>query len=63
MNLEVADMMHRGGGKAKRMCSLVVLFRHEAEDKFTHAQEVDHLGDAEQRCDDQGSTVRPLQES
>lgn len=51
------------GEKAKRMCSLVVFFRHEAEDKFPDAQEVDHLGDTEQRCDDQGSTIRPLQES
>lgn len=40
----------------------MVFFRQEAEDKFPHAQEVDHLGDAEQRGDDQGSTVGSLQE-
>lgn len=48
----------RGGGGA----FLVVFFRQEAEEEFTHAQEVDHLGNAEQRGDDQRSAVRPLQE-
>lgn len=51
-----------GGGKAVRRRFLVVFFRQEAEDIFPHTQEVDHLGDAEKRCDDQGSTVGPLQE-
>lgn len=55
----------RGRGKRQRggaFFSLVVFFRQEAEDEFAHAQEVDHLGDAEQRGDDQRSAVRPLQE-
>lgn len=54
-----------GEGRGKRQrggAFLVVFFRQEAEDEFTHAQEVDHLGDAEQRGDDQRSAVRPLQE-
>lgn len=54
-----------GEGEAKRQrggAFLVVFFGQEAEEEFTHAQEVDHLGDAEQRGDDQGSTVGPLQE-
>lgn len=49
-------------GKAERRCFLVVFFRQEAKDKFTHAQEVDNLGDTKQRCDDQGSTVGSLKE-
>lgn len=66
--MRVLGVMHCGrdwGGGAKRQrggAFLVVFFRQEAEDEFTHAQEVDHLGDAEQRGDDQGSTVGPLQE-
>lgn len=40
----------------------MVFLRQEAEDEFTHTQEVDHLGNAEQRGDDQRSAVRPLQE-
>lgn len=53
----------RGGGKRQRGgACLVVFFRQEAEDEFTHTQEVDHLGNAEQRGDDQRSAVRPLQE-
>lgn len=51
-----------GAGGAKRRCFLVVFFRQEAEDKFTHSQEVDHLGDAKKRCNDQGATVGSLQE-
>lgn len=49
-------------GKAERRCFSVVFFRQEAEDKFTYTQEVDHLGNAKQRCNDQGSTVGSLQE-
>lgn len=40
----------------------MVFFRQEAEDIFPHTQEVDHLGDAEKRGDDQSSAVGPLQE-
>lgn len=40
----------------------MVFFGQEAEDVFPYAQEVDHLGNAEKRRDDQGSTVGPLQE-
>lgn len=50
------------GGKGRRRRFLVVFLRQEAEDKFTHTQEVDHLGDAKERSDDQGSTVGSLQE-
>lgn len=50
------------GGKADRRCSLVAFFGQEAEDKFAHAKEVDHLCNAKKRCDDQGSTVGSLQE-
>lgn len=62
------DALWDGGrekGRGKRLrggAFLVVFFRQEAEDEFTHAEEVDHLGDAEQRGDDQRSAVRPLQE-
>lgn len=49
-------------GKAVRRRFSVVFFRQEAEDIFPYAQEVDHLGDAEKRCDDQGSAVGSLQE-
>lgn len=53
----------REGGKRQRGGAFLVVFlRQEAEDEFTHAQEVDHLGNAEQRGDDQRSAVRPLQE-
>lgn len=51
-----------GGKGSKEVCFLVVFFRQEAEDKFTHTQEVDHLGDAEQGRNDQGSTVGSFQE-
>lgn len=54
--------MHYGREKAERRCSLFVFFRQEAQDKFTHTQEVDHLGDTEQRSNNQGSTVGSLQE-
>lgn len=58
--------MHYGRGRGTKRqrggAFLVVFSRQEAEDEFTHAQEVDHLGDAEQGGDDQGSTVGPLQE-
>lgn len=50
------------GGKAEQRRVLVVFLGQEAEDIFAHAQEVDDLGDAEQRCDDQGATVGSLQE-
>lgn len=42
---------------------LVVLFGQKAQDVFAHAEEVDDLSDAEERRDDQSSTVRALQES
>ena len=62
MNPHAVGVMHCGREKAERRCFLVVFFRQQAEEKFTHTQEVDHLGDAKQRCDDQGSTVGSLQE-
>lgn len=62
MNPLVVGVMHYGRGKAERRSFLVVFFRQEAEDKFTHTKEVDHLGDAKQRRDDQSSTVGSLQE-
>lgn len=55
-----------GAGRGKKAerggAFLVVFLRQEAEEEFTHAQEVDHLGDAEEGGDDQRSAVRPLQE-
>lgn len=54
--------MHCGRGKAERTGFLVLFFSQEAENIFAHAQEVDHLGDPKQRCNDQSSTVGSLQE-
>lgn len=62
MSPHAVGVMHCGRGKAERRRFLVVFFRQEAEEKFTYTQEVDHLGNAKQRRDDQGSTVGPLQE-
>lgn len=63
MNPHTFGVMHYGRERQnRRRFFLVVFFRQEAEDEFTHAQEVHHLGDAKQRRDDQGSTVGSLQE-
>lgn len=50
------------GRKAEPRCPLFVFFRQEAEDIFAHPQEVDDLGNAEERRNDQGATVGSFQE-
>ena len=52
-----------GAGGGGRAWDLIVSFRQKAEDVFTYTQEIDHLGNAKKRCNDQGATVGPLQES
>lgn len=63
MNPHKFGVRHYGRERQnRRRFFLVVFFRQEAEDEFTHAQEVHHLGDAKERRNDQGSTVGSLQE-